>query len=514
MRMRLFLPLCIALIAGAVAAHATPLAVQEAALYVGAPAEVRTQQPGASRDRRRLCGAKKGDTMRDAAFRWWFVLAGLTCLLAAMGPATCQQPLPEPTETVVATVDPATWAKVMDRNERHLPRYNLQVFSAPAPGEPVSWGVQRYDVENDTRGMLKYIPIIAPDYNPRTDWQCFVNEKPATMEEREGLRYLLLEGKEYGPFGEDERPYYLRRRPPAFQAVKKDGKSCLSSPGKQYGPFDELGRIADNGQRVIFWFRRGEQWYAAVDDKEFGPYDYKPAWEELRLEFSQDGKRFAFTARRPAGWYLVVDGQEYGPYELPRYHSKFPFSSDNAHFALTTRRGGQWWLLVDGKEIGPLEAEPWWEFQGPNLCYIAKQRGVFHIVLGDKEWGPYEEVEASFRPESGVGEPPRRAFRVKRGGAWYAVSRDLELGPFEEIHACGLSPDGSRLIAFATRGGKWYAVMEGREYGPYDRLVPRSSGDVVRVAFSTRGRSRCLRRVARGAVAAGRGWQGIPVGLR
>jgi len=47
MRMRLLLPLCFVLIAGAVTAHSTPLAVQEAALYVGASAEVETQQSGA-----------------------------------------------------------------------------------------------------------------------------------------------------------------------------------------------------------------------------------------------------------------------------------------------------------------------------------------------------------------------------------------------------------------------------------------------------------------------------------
>lgn len=488
--------------------------------------------------------------MRDAAFRWWVVLAGLACLLAAMGPATCQQPLPEPTETVIAMVDPATWAKVMDRNENHLPRYSLQVFNAPAPGEPVFWGVAKYDERNVSRGLLR---SVLSDYVRSTEWQCFADEKPASMQERDGLRYLLLEGKEYGPFGEDERPYYLRRPPPAFQAVKRDGKSYLSSPGKQYGPFDEVGKFADNGQHVIFWLQRGGQWYVAVDDKEFGPYDYKPAWEELRLEFSPDGGRYAFTARRPAGWYivvdgqeygpyelpghhprrrrplleellvgkepepgnpawedprfefsrdgkrfaftarrqggwyLVVDGQEYGPYELPRYHSEFQFSTDSAHFVLIARRDRQWWLVADGREIGPLEAEPWWEFEGPSICYIAKQRGAFRIVLGGKEWGPYEEAEASLRPGGGVGEPPRRAFRVKRGGAWYAMSGDLEMGPFEAVHACSLTADGSQMVVFAGRGGEWYAMVNGTRYGPYERFVAKGSPGLVDVAFSHTG---------------------------
>jgi hypothetical protein len=216
-------------------------------------------------------------------------------------------------------------------------------------------------------------------------------------------------------------------------------------------------------------------------DKRFESRD--PGWEDPRFEFSPDGKRFAFTARRPAGWYLVVDGQEYGPYEMPRYQSEFSFSSDGAHFALTARRGRQWWLLVDGKEIGPLEAKPWWEFQGPDLCYIAKQRGAFHIVLGDKGWGPYEEAEPSLGWRGGDGNP-RRAFRVKRGGAWYAMSGDLELGPFEELHACGLSPDGSRIIAFAGRAEEWYAMMDGTKYGPYERLVAKSSPSLVDVIFS------------------------------
>jgi hypothetical protein len=476
-----------------------------------------------------------------------------------MGPAACEQPLPEPTETVIATVDPATWAKVMDRSD-HLPRYSLQVFNAPAPGETVFWGVERYD-EKVTRP--KYLPIITLDYIRSSDWHCFANEKPAAMQERNGVKYILLEGKEYGPFGEDERPYYLRRPPPAFQAVKRDGKSYLSSAEKQYGPFDQMGEFADYGQRVMFWFQRGGRWYAAVDDEEFGPYDYRASWAELRFqfgfssdgkrsaftarrpagwyvvvdgqeygpyefpadrggsssssifaprrdqwwdvlgdllaggesgpryhswqephfEFSPDGKRFAFTARRPAGWYLVMDGQEYGPYELPRGRSEFPFGFDNAHFALTARRGGQWWLVVDGTEIGPLEAEPWWEFAGHDVCYIAKQRGAFRIVLGDKEWGPYEEAEASLGWRGGDGNP-RRAFRVKRGGVWYAMSGDLELGPFEELHACGLSPDGSRIIAFAGRGGEWYAMMEGAKYGPYERLVAKFSPSLVDVTFS------------------------------
>jgi len=300
---------------------------------------------------------------------------------------------------------------------------------------------------------------------------------------RNGMQFVRIGEKEHGPFdpfdwltkcsrSKDLQHFYF--------GASRQTKRYVVHDGKEYGPFDELpeygfaldgARFSPDSQRFVFHARRGRGWFIILDGQEFGPFD-SPMDNKLRhLEqhfvFSPDSKRFAFAARRDGKWRVVVDGDE-----LPESFrdARVPlFSPDSQYLALEVKREKAWYLILNARMFGPFqdvrEYSRSFSPDSQRLGFVARRNGAYFVCLDGKEFGPFKDASGLiFSPDR-----ERFAFAARTSSGWHIVLDRTESASFDSIdfESMEFSHDSKHMWAYAKRGKKWFILLDKQEYGPF-----------------------------------------------
>ena len=320
---------------------------------------------------------------------------------------------------------------------------------------------------------------------------------------------------------------------PDFEGI---GVEALGVQGPR---FDAIGEVQLRGERVAYTAERAGKWHVVVDGTPgpafdtilpgsltFGPRErlgYAAEAERAvfavldgarsapmdgvgQLRFSDDGARAGFVGRRQGASWVVIDGLEQGPYEsVAELHlgppDVFVVRSDGAwHVAsagqlsegfekiaglITSggtpawagRRGRETWIFDGTRQLGPfasIKSQLARDTSG-RIVFVAQNAAGWIVVTGERERGPWTEVETPVLAGAHVG------FIGERAGRSVLVLDGEERTTWEWAGSLVLSPDGTRLAHLARRGALNLVVVDGVER-PVDLAVAGT------LAFSKDGR--------------------------
>ncbi len=164
--------------------------------------------------------------------------------------------------------------------------------------------------------------------------------------------YLVLDGKEFGPFIEleprgDFSPtgalFFCRE---LFGDDSRTLQHIVINGERVYGPCEAsfIHFFSPDGRRWMVHARRDEFEGIVVDGREYGNYPFP----RFIFDFSPDSRRWFALVGRGEKDMIVIDGKEYGTYGL-----KAPGFTADSRFVAYFHRGGAQWILLDGREIGP-----------------------------------------------------------------------------------------------------------------------------------------------------------------
>ena len=279
----------------------------------------------------------------------------------------------------------------------------------------------------------------------------------------------------------------------AYTAGEK-GSSTLYLNGKPIRTGEISGFSLSPTGKLAYVARKGNQSFANIDGKAFGPYEAidttrmtGPSSTDTGFFSSKDGKRNAFLAQKNGKWWPVIDGTEshmgYDTCQL----SGFSQEEDRLGYV----------GLSDSSAIPVVEdiGGPAFRPQGGNdLRMFLSKNGQHYICIAERPDGNRMLVldgrsqTQTFYKISGVMIAPdniRVASLVALDSKHEAVFLDQEQlgGVFDKIVTGPVfSPDGKH-VAFAGMTGNGYAlVVDGRA----KQLA--TGHEIVEIAFSPRGR--------------------------
>lgn len=125
---------------------------------------------------------------------------------------------------------------------------------------------------------------------------------------------LVIDGKESGSYehigmeSEADGPHFSPDGSRVACQVWHDGKRYMLVDGKETGPYDKISRpvFSPDGKHLAHLAGRGEKWLLVCDGREGKEYDaFMPG-----LFFSPDSKHLAYVAEGEWRWLMVVDGIE------------------------------------------------------------------------------------------------------------------------------------------------------------------------------------------------------------
>ncbi|MFH1435412.1 MAG: hypothetical protein ABIJ56_06820, partial [Pseudomonadota bacterium] len=289
----------------------------------------------------------------------------------------------------------------------------------------------------------------------------------------------IVNGKTWGPFLSLECDFSFHNNLWGFAFEDKQGMRWVVMQGKKLGPFSrlELGPVANSTRKT--W-----QTFLAEDAKDSKTYVFEkgkkkgPFPDAVDGTFKVQGSSWGFLGIREGKDVVVINGKEWGPFDQAMapalYQGAVPW-------AFVAKSGGEWFVMKGGEKVPipfkPQElmkvAVPAMVSNGLNWGTMKVSKEGWDVVTGSGTWGPFEK---------GLKEPEE--FQVQPWG-WSFRSW---LGPQESLivngkkwtfkHGCkqiATSPDG-KIGAFwgadQTPGLKdysedWYAVVDGKKYGPY-----------------------------------------------
>jgi hypothetical protein len=259
-------------------------------------------------------------------------------------------------------------------------------------------------------------------YKARHQGRCFVFLDGERIEEADDISVLQVAGEDL------------------LFAMRDGGKIHLCNGRRKTGPFDEI----DGPLRHHPVVRREGRMFFVHHRDVLGPYD-----EIARYLASPDGKRVALAVRFGDRWHVDADGKRSRDYDEV---GPIFWTTD---FAWSAKSGGKW-RVVDGGAEGP--AYDWvWSFHHPPLAYAAQEGGKFHLVLGDRRFGPFDQAT----PYS------ERLFTAEEGGRARVF---VDGAPGEAFKGVGDPWFDEGVLRYDARGDDGqYLVTDGKKEGPFER---------------------------------------------
>ncbi|MBI2119355.1 MAG: hypothetical protein HYT97_06990 [Elusimicrobia bacterium] len=134
---------------------------------------------------------------------------------------------------------------------------------------------------------------------------------------KEKNNYVALKGITYGPFATIKEEAFLTPTYWAFSYTKElnSDHHYVMINGKEYGPFSEddfrFMRLQVTPTHWGFEMEKENQLFLVFDGQEYGPYDTVNYTGELMLGITNTNFGFAYNKKN--GSYVQINGREYGP---------------------------------------------------------------------------------------------------------------------------------------------------------------------------------------------------------
>lgn len=310
---------------------------------------------------------------------------------------------------------------------------------------------------------------------------------------RQGKHWVVWEGHELGPYGEEIGWSFLHSTPRGggwlvtFE-VKRGDKQVAVVDGVEGKPYDYVGDIyvSPGAAHTLYPARR-------ADGEAFIVFDGKegPTYQNVEIEgfdvkpFSPDGRHYFYTASRGEGYdrqeFVVADGKEGRPYYAV---SDVTYTPDGAHllYLAYDRKRGRGFLVRDGEEVaayGQMPETLRFSPDGKRMYFrLRKEEGGKEGLVVDGRAYLYDEVlDAEFGPDG-----RRFVFKAQRGRGWVMVVDGVESELYEPDGEKGevgwsrdgrlaFSKDGGRVAYVGRKAGKEFVVVEGQAGARYDRVA-------------------------------------------
>jgi hypothetical protein len=242
--------------------------------------------------------------------------------------------------------------------------------------------------------------------------------------------------------------------------------------GKRYDEISLAGYLRDG--KIVYIAILDNQYFAVVDGKESGPYDYI---DDIML--SPDGKRYAYEAKKEDKYCAVVDGIEGKYYESLGWSMKF--SPDSKKLAYSARTGNLWYAVVDGVESQQ-------SFENLHLMFFYfspdSKRTALDVWSGDFSWLVIDGVEGEkydkvhnvvFSPDSQriayIGE----IITPDKETIFTAVIDGIEGKQYTYIDIFNdsmvFSPDSKSIAYIASNGSSRIMVIDGIESDNFNSVL-------------------------------------------
>jgi hypothetical protein len=101
-----------------------------------------------------------------------------------------------------------------------------------------------------------------------------------------------------------------------------------------------------------------------------------PEFDEImNLRFTPDGRSLLYEGRRGENWFAVVDGREWA-LRTQVVHGSLRLSPDRQRLALVGHHGDKWQVMVDGRPQGPFDF-----IFADSLSFSADSRRVGYLAV-------------------------------------------------------------------------------------------------------------------------------------
>ena len=161
--------------------------------------------------------------------------------------------------------------------------------------------------------------------------------------------------------------------------VVEGSKFCVVADGELSPLYDAIGmlRFGQEGKRLAYISRLGDQQYLALDDQLLGPFD-------LIADFTLGPNgRLGMLVRSDDGWQAVIDEQKG---EIFDNLSSIQFSQ-GGQYAYAAERDDSWFIIRDGESSLAYSSVGQLTFAGESLFYEARV-GNENFVVSDNICGP------------------------------------------------------------------------------------------------------------------------------
>lgn len=304
---------------------------------------------------------------------------------------------------------------------------------------------------------------------------------------KDGNSYVNINSKAYGPystirkivFSNDGKSFSFE----ASKTNKEAGKEYwyANANGKEYGEsYDQImdTRVAQDGVKYAYAYRKGTEYFVVVNGKEYGPFDQ---YQEGDLKFAQDGDGHSFkysVQNKYSGktsYYANVHGTVYGPYA---YVEEIKMSYDRKRFGFkySTEDGGQFVRVGSNNPYGYSSISNFdFSEDGNHFSIIANTASGTVVNLDGKGYGPYDNKYAQFSFIGGADKyDVGFLYSDSSAGVGYASVKGKDYGPYSLISNV-TALNGKAAFSY-TKDGKDYVFVDERVYGPYD---PRETSNLI-----------------------------------
>jgi hypothetical protein len=309
----------------------------------------------------------------------------------------------------------------------------------------------------------------------------------ACIGRRDGREYIVLDGKEFGPYERVEMARFSRDgKRFGFIAHEDSGNCSLVIDGKKHregtrSMFELV--FSPNGDRFAYQLQDVGSITVVVDGEPGLPFEIVG-----RVVFSRDGKHVAYPVKDSGLCFWVIDGKVQEKFETYNPTS-FRFSPDGSRHAYTVKDGLNWYAIVDKQKYGPFVAVANEAFQfspdSKHFALAARDRdGSF--AWHDGEGGPRSPFILAGTPVfSPDGKKWVYASQISPGVLGIRVNGELAWKvPGLVNYYFVYGPKGKKLVYCVVREGKFAMAVNGKEGKLYvDAFKPIFSPDGRKLAY-------------------------------
>ena len=244
-----------------------------------------------------------------------------------------------------------------------------------------------------------------------------------------------------------------------------------------FGPYDHVSSFSIGPKNsYCFIYKKGNQYYAKINNKDIGPYYSGPHNHIKRLILSEDGNSFLIWYRDKDNDYIRINNKINGPlHGITKVRGSKLFCNRRlSKYAIRYLKNNKHYLSIDGKTFGPADNIKI-HYSDHGGRYAVYQRIVNgktlkdYIHIHNKKYGPFKSIDFKYFSKNGK----RFGFIFKSNKKYFIQTEKKVIGPFDKIHNLTVSNDGSWYgvvyTDFGEKSSKANTMVQvgTRKHGPY-----------------------------------------------